>query len=91
MFFETAEELQGHLQVPDRPEVSAGYADIYHGHWTSPQGQHIEVAVKELKTLIPRDRQTDPEALIKRRDIVSIYQVCSHNRISCLSALHGSG
>ncbi|KAG9023716.1 hypothetical protein FS837_005656, partial [Tulasnella sp. UAMH 9824] len=69
MFFETAEELQGHLQVPDLQEVSAGYADIYHGLWTNPQGQQVEVAIKELKALIPRDRHTDPEALIRRRDI----------------------
>ncbi|KAG9032196.1 hypothetical protein FS837_002790, partial [Tulasnella sp. UAMH 9824] len=69
MFFETAEELQGHLHVPDVAEVSAGYADIYHGVWISPQNQHVEVAIKELKNIIPRDRQANPEALIERRDI----------------------
>ncbi|KAG9041360.1 hypothetical protein FS837_012372, partial [Tulasnella sp. UAMH 9824] len=68
MFFETAEELEGYLHVPELPEVSAGYADIYHGVWIGPQGQQVEVAIKELKTLIPKDRQTHPEALITRRD-----------------------
>ncbi|KAG9023476.1 hypothetical protein FS837_005784, partial [Tulasnella sp. UAMH 9824] len=68
MFFETVEELAGDLQIPGHPEVTAGYADIYHGVWISPQGKQMEVAIKELKDLIPKDRQTDPGALIRRRD-----------------------
>lgn len=68
---EIAEELAGDLAVPDVPEISAGYADIYHGVWTSPQGDQVEVAVKELKALIPKDRQSDREALRKRTDTVS--------------------
>lgn len=74
-FLETAEELVGDLQVPDHPEVSAGYADIYHGIWTSARGEQVEVAIKELKTIIPKDRQTDTEALKMRRDTVSISRV----------------
>ncbi|KAG9038313.1 hypothetical protein FS837_001264, partial [Tulasnella sp. UAMH 9824] len=69
-FIEGAGELAGDLQVPDYPEVSAGYGDIYHGTWTSPRGEQVEVAIKELKTLIPKDKQTDPEALKMRRDMI---------------------
>ncbi|KIO17165.1 hypothetical protein M407DRAFT_33188 [Tulasnella calospora MUT 4182] len=50
MFFETVEELLGQLQIPDRPEASAGYADIYHGVWINPQVQQVEVAIKEFIT-----------------------------------------
>ncbi|KAG8920781.1 hypothetical protein FRC01_000603, partial [Tulasnella sp. 417] len=67
MFFEATEELPGHLQVPDLPEASAGYAYIYHGLWTNPRGHQVEVAVKEFKPLIPTDRQSDPAALEIRR------------------------
>ncbi|KAG8954936.1 hypothetical protein FRC04_010420 [Tulasnella sp. 424] len=63
------EELAGDLQVPDLPIISAGYADIYHGVWTRPDGVQVEVAVKELKILIPRNRQSDPKALQRRTDI----------------------
>ncbi|KAG8913675.1 hypothetical protein FRC01_004433, partial [Tulasnella sp. 417] len=66
---ESAEELEGTLEVPDRPGISAGYADIYHGVWTSAQGERIEVAIKEFRALIPRDRRSDPEALRKRTGI----------------------
>ncbi|KAG8920227.1 hypothetical protein FRC01_000865 [Tulasnella sp. 417] len=69
---EIAEELEGSLEAPDRPKISAGYADIYHGVWTSLQGERIEVAIKEFRALIPRDRQSDPEALRKRTE--TIYQ-----------------
>ncbi|KAG8910435.1 hypothetical protein FRC00_008179, partial [Tulasnella sp. 408] len=68
MFFETDPELPGQLQVPGLPEACGGYADIYCGLWITPEGQQVEVAVKELKDLIPNDRQTDPAALIQRRD-----------------------
>lgn len=68
---EIAEELAGGLAAPDVPEISAGYADIYHGVWTSPQGEKTEVAIKELKALIPKDRRSDREALKKRTDTVS--------------------
>ncbi|KAG9046249.1 hypothetical protein FS837_004775, partial [Tulasnella sp. UAMH 9824] len=65
-FSEAAEELLGPLKVPDRPEITAGYAEIYHGVWTSPHGEQVEVAVKEFKTLIPRNRQSDMNELGKR-------------------------
>lgn len=67
---ETATELEGQLVVPDRPKISAGYADIYHGVWTTVEGSRVEVAVKEIRTPIPRTRQTDPEALRRVTDTV---------------------
>lgn len=68
--FETLIELAGILEVPETPEMTAGYADIYHGYWTSPQGERVEVAVKELRALIPRDRHTEEEALKRKADTV---------------------
>ncbi|KAG9026829.1 hypothetical protein FS837_004494 [Tulasnella sp. UAMH 9824] len=70
MFFETDPELPGQLQVPERPRAHGGGADIYQGTWISPRGQQLNVAVKELKDLIPNDRQTDPAALIRKRDTI---------------------
>ncbi|KAG9033302.1 hypothetical protein FS837_002518, partial [Tulasnella sp. UAMH 9824] len=67
-WFETANELPGDLQIPDHPEVSAGYADIYHGVWTNPQGDQIEVAIKRLRINIPRGKCDDVEALKKKTD-----------------------
>lgn len=75
---EIAEELAGHLQVPDEPEVTAGYAHIYHGIWTSPQGERIEVAIKEFKALIPKNRQTDLELLQRKTETVS-----ASNAVTC--------
>lgn len=77
MFFEKADELEGHLEVLDQLEVSAGYADIYRGFWTDPQGKRVEVAIKELKDLVPKNQHTDQGALISRRDTVSASHVRS--------------
>lgn len=63
-----ADELAGTLEFPNRPAITAGYADIYHGFWTSVQGERVEVAIKEFRALIPRDRQSDPEALRRRTE-----------------------
>lgn len=71
---ETSEELAGHLEVRDGPEITTGYADIYHGVWTSPQGERSEVAIKEFKTLTPRSRQSDLEALRRRTDTVRSFE-----------------
>ncbi|KAG8955877.1 hypothetical protein FRC04_006324 [Tulasnella sp. 424] len=71
-YSETAEELVGALEVPERPLISAGYADIYCGFWTNPQGERVQVAVKELRTLTPKDRRTEEEALKTKID--TIYQ-----------------
>lgn len=71
---DAAAELEGFLNVSSRPRISAGYADIYHGIWTSPQGERIEVAVKEFRALIPRDRQSDPGVLRRRTEIVSTFK-----------------
>ncbi|KAG9046593.1 hypothetical protein FS837_004012, partial [Tulasnella sp. UAMH 9824] len=65
---EMADELAGTLDSPDRPAITAGYADIYHGFWTSVQGERVEVAIKEFRALIPRDRQSDPDALRRRTE-----------------------
>ncbi|KAG8950904.1 hypothetical protein FRC04_006968, partial [Tulasnella sp. 424] len=51
---ETAEELAGTLEIPAHPVVSTGFADIYHGFWTSLQGIRVEVAVKQFRNLVPR-------------------------------------
>ncbi|KAG9026753.1 hypothetical protein FS837_004514 [Tulasnella sp. UAMH 9824] len=67
---EIAEELGGDLEVPAVPVMTAGYADIYHGVWITPQGERFEVAVKELKPLIPKDRQTDPAHLAWKADML---------------------
>ncbi|KAG8924561.1 hypothetical protein FRC01_011347 [Tulasnella sp. 417] len=52
-------ELEGTLEVPDRPKLAAGYANIYHGIFLKPQGERVEVAVKEIRGLIPNDIDTD--------------------------------
>lgn len=65
---EAVEELAGVLEVPDRPEMTTGYADIYQGFWTNPQGERVQVAIKELRTLIPKNRQTEQEVLKRKAD-----------------------
>ncbi|KAG8935599.1 hypothetical protein FRC00_010797, partial [Tulasnella sp. 408] len=45
-------------------------ADIYHGFWTSPRGQRVEVAIKEFKTPIPKDRTPSQEALTRKADLI---------------------
>lgn len=71
---ETAEELAGTLEIPADPVISTGFADIYHGFWTSLQGVRVEVAVKQFKNLVPRVRQTEQEELKKKKETVSILQ-----------------
>lgn len=68
---ETSEELVGFLEVGGRPMMSGGYANIYHGLWTNPHGERVEVAVKELKAIIPKNQQTKPEELIRKAEMVS--------------------
>ncbi|KAG9042419.1 hypothetical protein FS837_010895 [Tulasnella sp. UAMH 9824] len=70
--FEATEELAGVLELSDRPKMSGGYANIYHGFWTNPQGERVEVAVKELKALIPRNHQTKEDELVMKAEM--IYQ-----------------
>ncbi|KAG8946587.1 hypothetical protein FRC04_011565 [Tulasnella sp. 424] len=83
-FFETIEELPGTLEVPEHPSMTAGYADIYRGFWSTPQGERVEVAIKELKTPIPKDRKTKQEELKRKADLV-IQTACGlehlHSRI----------
>lgn len=67
-------ELAGILEVPEVPEITTGYTDIYRGIWKTPQGEHLEVAIKEFKALIPRNRHSDPEALRRRADTVRTFQ-----------------
>ncbi|KAG8894182.1 hypothetical protein FRC00_009368, partial [Tulasnella sp. 408] len=38
-------ELEGRLEIPDAPELSAN-SDVYHGIWNSPSGEQVEVAIK---------------------------------------------
>ncbi|KAG9037171.1 hypothetical protein FS837_001498, partial [Tulasnella sp. UAMH 9824] len=67
------DELQGELEVPDTPRIGGGYADIYHGKWTSPQGDTIEVAIKVFKKPIQRYRSSDDSALASRVEKVSSF------------------
>lgn len=67
-----AEELVGNLEIPDRPEITGGYADVYHGFWTNPQGERVEVAIKRLKALNPRSRQSGQDSLIRKAETVGI-------------------
>lgn len=85
-----ANELPGYLEVPDRPKLSAGYADIYQGVWTDPQGKRAEVAVKELKDLIPPNMHTDPEMLIRKTDSVYAYVPTSHKLIFMVLLAHSA-
>lgn len=65
------EELSGELKIRDEAEVSTGYADIYRGTWTSPQGRTTEVAIKVVRQLFPKDKHTNRDALRKRTETVS--------------------
>ncbi|KAG9041571.1 hypothetical protein FS837_012078 [Tulasnella sp. UAMH 9824] len=58
-FFETVEELAGILELPEHHKVTPTRADTYYGFWTNPQGERVEVAVKELKSLISKEGQAD--------------------------------
>lgn len=49
--------------------MRGGYADIYHGVWTNPQGVRLEVAVKELRPLVPSDQHTRPDELNKTAEM----------------------
>ncbi|KAG8933108.1 RHO1 GDP-GTP exchange protein 2 [Tulasnella sp. 408] len=71
-FPDTPEELGGILEIPDRPEITGGYADVYHGFWTNSQGEQVEVAIKILKALNPRSRQGDQDSLVKKAE--TVYQ-----------------
>lgn len=70
---EIAEELQGELEVSDEADVSGGYADVYRGTWTNPQGEKIEVAVKVFRNLIPKNQHTDREALKRKAETVGTF------------------
>ncbi|KAG9047594.1 hypothetical protein FS837_001910 [Tulasnella sp. UAMH 9824] len=63
------EEAAGVLEVSGGPRMTGGYADIYHGFWTNPQGTRVEVAVKELRALIPRNQQTKEDELLKKAEM----------------------
>ena len=70
---ELAEELPGFLEVPERPEITSGYAHIYRGTWTNPQGERFAVAIKRFKDPLPRDRQTDAGSLREIKDNVGAF------------------
>lgn len=87
--FETAEDLAGVLEVPNHPEIATGYGYIYRGFWTSPRGERMEVAIKELRTLVPRGRQSEQEALKHKRDTVGAldyFCLISYILIRCYKA-----
>lgn len=67
---EISEELAGFLEVPEHPEISQGYAEIYQGVWTNPQGEKVEVALKELKLISRMVRGSDQEAVQQSIDTV---------------------
>lgn len=67
-----AEELGGELTMSsDVPLLAGGYADVYQGIWTDPEGKKVEVAVKTLRASRPSSVTNDTAALKKRIDIVS--------------------
>lgn len=70
---EASEELAGVLEIDNCPKRSGGYADIYHGFWTNPRGERVEVAVKELRALIPRNQQTREDDLVRKAEMVSHF------------------
>ncbi|KAG8917837.1 Ankyrin repeat and protein kinase domain-containing protein 1, partial [Tulasnella sp. 417] len=72
---EIAGELAGILEVLGPPEITTGYADIYHGILKTPEGEQVDVAIKEFKAIIPRNRSSDLEALRRRTD--TIYQAAT--------------
>ncbi|KAG9025147.1 hypothetical protein FS837_005065, partial [Tulasnella sp. UAMH 9824] len=78
---EIAGELAGVLEILGPPEITTGYADIYHGILKTPGGEHVDVAIKEFKAIIPRNRSSDMEALRRRTDMVGpfkhIYQAAT--------------
>ncbi|KAG9048230.1 hypothetical protein FS837_000429 [Tulasnella sp. UAMH 9824] len=61
-----AAELHGELEVSEEAEISGGYADIYRRTWTTPQGERIEVAIKEVKKLTRKNKHDDENALAER-------------------------
>ncbi|KAG8917276.1 hypothetical protein FRC01_002567, partial [Tulasnella sp. 417] len=65
---EILSELAGVLEVSRLPELTTGYADVYHGICTPPRRAPLEVAIKEFKALIPRSRQSDREALRRKAE-----------------------
>lgn len=68
--FENVEELGGFLEVPEQPSLTAGgYADVYRGFWITPQGERVQVAIKQLK-VIPKERRTKQEELKRKADMV---------------------
>lgn len=73
---EDTEQLEGSLIVPSQPIMFGGYADIYLGTWTSPEGTQADVAVKILKPIRPASMSCDLIALQQRREKVSnLYKI----------------
>lgn len=76
---ETAPELTGDLEVPDPPVIATGYADIYRGIWKTDRGDRIDVAIKQLKTLIPPNRHSDLQELQRKANKVGTSGPRAHH------------
>lgn len=63
-------ELDGELRIPEKPILKGGYADIYKGTWTRPDGIKVDVAIKTLRTATPASITTDTTKLKGIIDIV---------------------
>lgn len=71
-------ELDGELTRPPRADGTGGYADVYRGIWTRPDGTQTEVAIKVLRNITPNSMTLDREKLRKKVDTVSRF----FNRLS---------
>lgn len=63
-------ELDGVLTKYEPVLLRGGYADIYKGQWTRPDGETIDVAIKELRVATPSSITADRENLRRRIDVV---------------------
>lgn len=69
---ENVPELSGDLHIPPaHSPIIAGYANVYRGVWTTPEGDKVAVAIKEFKKPTPINRASDVEEVKKRTETVS--------------------
>lgn len=61
-------ELDGQPSIPEKPRLKGGYADIYEGTWTRPDGKKVDVAIKILRTATPASITADTTKLKGRID-----------------------
>ncbi|KAG9037376.1 hypothetical protein FS837_001440 [Tulasnella sp. UAMH 9824] len=79
-------ELDGELSIPEKPILKGGYADIYKGTWTSPDGIKVDVAIKTLRTATPASITTDTTKLkgiidIRMKRETLIWKRANHRNV----------